>query len=357
MITGDYEITVLAIARQVGIVESQDVRVINGTTLSSMSDEELQELLKDEVVFARVNPEHKFMIVNAFKEIGHIVAVTGDGVNDAPALKRADIGIAMGVRGTDVARDAADMILTDDNFASIVAGIEEGRAVFDNIRKFMIYIFAHLVPEVIPFCLYAIFRIPFPITALQILAIDLGTETLPAIALGTEKIEEGLMNMPPRPKNKGLIDSSVLFRGYLFLGILSSIAILAAYFWVLFKGGWTPGMQLETDDTSFTNPLHLHAMTMIFAGIVVMQIANVFACRTEFKSVFTKGLFSNRLIIWGIAFELVFTAALIYIPFFQKIFNTYPLTFADWGILFVFMIAIFFIEEGRKRFTAIKRQT
>ncbi|MDI6781074.1 MAG: HAD-IC family P-type ATPase [bacterium] len=357
MITGDYEITALAIARQVGIVESQDVKVINGTTLTSISDEDLQELLKDEVVFARVNPEHKFRIVNAFKEIGHIVAVTGDGVNDAPALKRADIGIAMGVRGTDVARDAADMILTDDNFASIVAGIEEGRAVFDNIRKFMTYIFAHLVPEVIPFCLYAIFRIPFPITALQILAIDLGTETLPAIALGTEKIEEGLMNMPPRPKNKGLIDSSVLFRGYFFLGILSSIAVLAAYFWVLFKGGWSPGMQLETDDTLFTNPLHLHAMTMIFAGIVVMQIANVFACRTEFKSVFTKGLFSNRLIIWGIAFELVFIVALVYIPFFQKIFNTVPLTWADWGILFVFMIAIFFIEEGRKRLAAINRQT
>ncbi|MBI4777331.1 cation-transporting P-type ATPase [Candidatus Desantisbacteria bacterium] len=354
MITGDYEITALAIARQVGIVESSDVRVVSGTTITSMSDKDLQELLNHEVVFARVNPEHKFRIVNAFKEIGHIVAVTGDGVNDAPALKRADIGVAMGVRGTDVARDAADMILTDDNFASIVAGIEEGRAVFNNIRKFMIYIFAHLVPEVIPFCLYAIFKIPFPITALQILAIDLGTETLPAIALGTEKAEEGLMDMPPRPKNKGLIDFSVLFRGYLFLGILSSMAVLAAYFWVLFKGGWSPGMQLEANDTTFTNPLHLHAMTMVFAGIVVMQIANVFACRGELKSVFTKGLFSNKLIIWGIAFELVFTAALIYIPFFQKIFNTAPLTCADWGILFVFMIGIFFIEEGRKRIMARK---
>jgi magnesium-transporting ATPase (P-type) len=354
MITGDYEITAIAIARQTGIVTSQDAKVINGTTLASMSDQDLQELLKDEVVFARVNPEHKFRIVNAFQKIGHTVAVTGDGVNDAPALKRADIGIAMGVRGTDVARDAADMILTDDNFASIVSGIEEGRAVFDNIRKFMIYIFAHLVPEVIPFCLYAIFKIPFPITALQILAIDLGTETLPAIALGTEKIEEGLMNMPPRPKNKRLIDSSVLFRGYLFLGLLSSVAVLAAYFWVLFKGGWSPGMQLEPNDTSFVNPLHLHAMTMVFAGIVVMQIANVFACRGELKSVFTKGLFSNRLIIWGIAFELVFAAILIYIPFFQKIFNTAPLTCADWGILFVFMIVIFFIEEGRKRIMSIR---
>ncbi len=354
MITGDYEITALSIARQVGIVQSQDAKVVNGTALTTMSDEELQRLLKDEVVFARINPEHKFRIVNAFKEIGHIVAVTGDGVNDAPALKRADIGIAMGVRGTDVARDAADMILTDDNFASIVAGIEEGRAVFDNIRKFMIYIFAHLVPEIIPFCLFAVFKIPFPITALQILAIDLGTETLPAIALGTEKIEEGLMDKPPRPKNKGLVDSSVLFRGYFFLGTLSTIAVLAAYFWVLFKGGWSPGMQLEPDDTSFTNPLHLHAMTMIFAGIVVMQIANVFACRTEFKSVFAKGLFSNKLIIWGISFELVFIAALVYIPFFQKIFNTVPLSLADWGILFVFMIAIFFIEEGRKRLIAKK---
>ncbi len=220
MITGDYGITAMTIARQVGIVSSADAQIITSAELNNLTDEELKKRLAKEVVFARVNPEHKLRIVNAFKELGNIVAVTGDGVNDAPALKRADIGVAMGIRGTDVAKEAADMVLTDDNFASIVSAIEEGRAVFDNIKKFITYIFAHLIPEAVPFIFYVIFRLPAPITAMQILAIDLGTETLPALALGVEKPEAGIMEKPPRPRKKGLVDRIVLFRGYVFLGLL-----------------------------------------------------------------------------------------------------------------------------------------
>ncbi len=348
MITGDYEVTALSIARQVGIITSDKAKVITGSILAAMSDDQLIEELKNEVVFARVNPEHKFRIVKALKNMGNIVAVTGDGVNDAPALKKADIGIAMGIRGTDVAKEAADMILSDDNFASIVAGIEEGRAVFDNIRKFITYIFAHLVPEVVPFGVFAIFRTPVPITPLQILAIDLGTETLPALALGTEKPEKGIMNLPPRPKSKGLIDKSVLIRGYAWLGCLNAIFILIAYFWILFRGGWQPGMQLEPSDLTFTNPLHLEATTIVFVGIIVLQFANLLTIRSETRSVFQIGFFSNKLIFWGIGFSLVFTAALIYIPFFQKIFNTTGLGVLEWAILFLFAVVIFLIEEFRK---------
>ncbi len=350
MITGDYQITALSIARQVGIVASDNPEVITGIELADLSDEQLKDkLTKKEVVFARVNPEHKLRVVNIFKELGNIVAVTGDGVNDAPALKRADIGVAMGMRGTDVAKESAEMVLIDDNFASIVAAIEEGRAVFDNIKKFITYIFAHLVPEAIPFIFYVLLKIPVPITVMQILAIDLGTETLPALALGIEKPEPGIMELPPRPKKKGVIDKIVLSRGYIILGLLNSVAVLSAYYFVLLQGGWRPGMQLEPNDTTFTNPLHLKAATIVFIGIVVMQIANVFACRSEKLSAFKIGFFSNKLILWGIVFELSFACMLIYVPFFQKIFNTIGLGWQEWGMLFAFMVVIFCLEELRKK--------
>jgi len=350
MITGDYQITALSIAQQVGIVNSDDVETITGIELSALSDEQLKtKLLEKQVIFARVNPEHKLRVVNAFQDLGNIVAVTGDGVNDAPALKRSDIGIAMGLRGTDVAKESAEMILIDDSFTSIVSAIEEGRAVFENIKKFITYIFAHLVPEAVPYIFYVILKIPFPITVMQILAIDLGTELLPALALGMEKPEPDIMKLPPRPKTKGIIDRIVLFRGYIFLGLLNAAAVLAAFFWILYRGGWKLGMQLEPGDTVFENLLHLKAVTMLFVGIVVMQIANIFACRSEKYSIFKIGFFNNKLILWGIVTELIFISLLVYVPFFQKIFNTTGLGWRDWALLAVFMIIVFFLEELRKK--------
>jgi P-type Ca2+ transporter type 2C len=355
MITGDYQVTALSIAKQVGIVSSQNYEVISGADLAHLSDEQLKKKILDkEIIFARATPEHKLRVVNTFKELGNIVAVTGDGVNDAPALKRADIGVAMGLRGTDVAKESAEMILLDDNFASIVYAIEEGRAVFDNIKKFITYIFAHLVPEGIPFIFYVLFKIPVPITVLQILAIDLGTEIFPALALGAEKPEPGIMNLPPRPKNKGVIDKTVLFRGYIVLGLLSSLATLSAYYFILFQGGWKPGIQLEPSDTTFTNLFHLKAMTILFVGIVVMQVANVLNCRSEKYSAFRIGFFSNLRIFWSVAISFIFTCILVYVPCFQKIFNTTGLGLSDWGILFIFMLLIFALEELRKRFLVDK---
>jgi len=349
MITGDYQITALSIAKQVGIVSPECTEVITGTDFADLTDEQLKEkVTNNEVVFARVNPEHKLRVVETFKGLGNIVAVTGDGVNDAPALKRADIGVAMGLRGTDVAKESAEMVLIDDNFASIVSAIEEGRAVFENIKKFITYIFAHLVPEGIPFIFYAILKIPVPITVLQVLAIDLGTEIFPSLALGAEKPEPGIMNLPPRPRNKGIINKTVLSRGYLVLGLLSTLVTLGAYYAVLLHGGWRPGMQLETNDITFTNLLHLKAITILFVGIIVMQIANVFNCRSEKYSVFKIGFFSNMRIFWSIAISLIFTLCIVYIPFFQKIFNTTALGLKEWAFLIVCAIAIFGIEEFRK---------
>jgi magnesium-transporting ATPase (P-type) len=350
MLTGDYELTAETISRQIGLIDSHETGVISGSQLDSMNEHQLRNIVQKVSVFARVTPEHKFRIVDTLKSAGHIVAVTGDGVNDSPALKRADIGIAMGLRGTDVARESADLILTDDNFASIVAGIEEGRTVFENIRRFLIYIFAHLTPEVIPFSLYALFGIPVPLTALQILAIDLGTETLPALALGTEKPDPGIMKRPPRRPTEGLVNIHVITRGYLYLGLLSTIVVLGGYFGILLRGGWSWGEILEPDPMIFQNPLHMKAMTMAFAAIAVMQIANAFACRTEIKSAVSIGLTSNRLLISGIIFELVFIIMLINIPLLSNIFNLVPLGITEWTYLIFSMLAIFAIEEARKMY-------
>jgi Ca2+-transporting ATPase len=246
------------------------------------------------------------------------------------------------------------MVLIDDNFASIVAAIEEGRAVFDNIRKFITYIFTHLVPEAIPYIFYVIFKLPVPITVMQILAIDLGSEILPALGLGAEKPEPGIMSLPPRPKQKGLISQMVLFRGYVYIGLLNATAVLVAFYLALYQGGWRPGIQLEPNDMTFVHPLHLKAMTMVYAGIVVLQIGNVFSCRSEKYSALRFGFLSNKLILWGIVSEIVLVSMIIYVPFFQKIFATTALGWKEWGILFVLMIAIFLLEELRKKISGRK---
>lgn len=343
MITGDGSRTALAIAREIGLVKGNPV-IIEGHEFGRMDDKELGEKLsEEEVIFARMTPKHKMRVVSILKEEGERVAVTGDGVNDAPALKKADIGIAMGIAGTDVAREAADMILLDDNFATIVKAVEEGRTVFENIRKFVTYIFAHLTPEAIPYILYALFRIPLPLTVMQILAIDLGTETIPALGLGAEAPEKTIMKMPPRPADKGLIERSVLFKGYLFLGLISTIGVVFAYFSVLLSGGWHWGIEL-----SMTEPLTRQASTATFLGIVIMQIGTVFACRTQSESVFKTGLFRNRLVLWGILTEIVLSAFIIYHPWGNRVFSTEPVNLTVWLILIPFMFSVFFAEELRK---------
>lgn len=344
MVTGDYGLTAESIARKIGIVTSPAVRTITGIELDKMSDEDLQRALDEpEVIFARVKPEDKLRIVSAFKSRGAIVAVTGDGVNDAPALKRSDIGVAMGIAGTDVAKEASEIVLTNDNFASIIAAIELGRAVYDNIRKFITYIFASNIPEILPFLAFVLLRIPLPLTVLQILAIDLGTDLLPALALGTERPEPGVMQRKPRRQNESLLNFPTLARAYGFLGVIEAIAAFSGFFWVYWTFGWRPG-----DPLAASGPVYVLASTMTFAAIVFSQIGNGFAVRTERASVFSVGLFSNRLLLYGIVAEVVLLILLTTVPFLQPIFNTTTLRPIDWLFLLIWPPVIFLADEARK---------
>jgi sodium/potassium-transporting ATPase subunit alpha len=352
MITGDASRTAKAIAKKIGLVKDVPA-IIEGHEMDIKSDDSLREILQsDEIIFARMSPRHKMRIVTVLQDEGERVAVTGDGVNDAPALKKADIGISMGIMGTDVAREAADMVLLDDNFATIVNAVEEGRTIFENIKKFITYIFAHGTPEAIPYIMFALFKIPIPLTVMQILAIDLGTETIPALALGTEPPEAAIMRYPAgHPKTivqiqsaKGrIIDKALLFRGYIFIGLISAVAVLFVYFYVLYKGGWQWGIVLPMNDL-----LTRQASTATFLGIVIMQIGNVFACRSSKDSIFTLGFFSNRLVIIGIIAEVILSAFIVYHPFGNSIFGTAPLGLDVWLILIPFSILLLAAEEIRK---------
>lgn len=345
MITGDYGLTAESIAKRIGIVKGPNPRVVSGLELQELSDEKLKEYLKDEIIFARVAPEQKLRVVTNLQEMGEIVAVTGDGVNDSPALKKADIGVAMGIAGTDVAKEASDMILTDDNFASIVHAIEEGRAVYSNIRKFLLYIFNANMAEAVPSIVFLLSKgaIPLPLTVMQILTIDLGTDLLPALGLGTEKPEKGIMDLPPRNQKESLLTRKLVTKAFFWYGLLTASASAFSYFFVNIQNGW-PGIALARG----TDPVYIKATTMSLAAIVFMQVGTVFNCRTQTQSVFKVGLFSNKQVDMGVIFEIFLISCLIYTPVMQSIFNTAPIDLRDWAILCIWPPLILIIEETRK---------
>jgi len=341
IITGDDPLTAKTIAREVRI--AKEPVTITGSQLDKMHKRELEKVLHGEVLFARTTPEHKLRIVRALKGMGEIVAVTGDGVNDAPALKEADIGVAMGITGTDVARESADMILVDDNFATIVSAIEEGRAVFENIRHFMTYIFSSNIPEIVPYLLFVLLRIPLPLTVLQILAVDLGTDMAPAIALGTEKPEPDVMRRPPRRRGERILTRSMLLRSYFFLGPIEAIAAMSGYYYVLTSGGWSYGMPL-----SETDPLYLKATTITLAAIIITQVTNGLTNRTTKESLFSIGIFTNRYLLVGIAIELILIFLIVYTEPLQRVFGTVPLELNEWLFLVPFAVLLLFADELRK---------
>ncbi|MBI1864532.1 MAG: cation-transporting P-type ATPase, partial [Nitrospirae bacterium] len=342
MVTGDSAETARAVADRVGLGDGGAIRVFTPGDLQGAGS--LRRAVETPgAVFARMTPAHKLAIVSALKRTGEIVAVTGDGVNDAPALKKADIGVAMGMAGTEVAKEASDVVLLDDNFASIVAGIEEGRAVYANIKKFLSYILTSNVPEVVPYLAFAIFSIPLPLTVIQILAVDLGTDMLPALALGREKPEPDVMRRPPRPRTERLLSWPLLSRAYLLLGPVEAAAGLAGYFWVLAAGGWKWGTPLAPSD-----PLYMQATTMCLTAIVVTQVANGLTSRSETTPVRRIGFLGNRLLLWGMACEVALQAAIVYHPALNAVFGTHPVPLAGWLFLVPFAVFLLVLNEARK---------
>ena len=349
LITGDHPLTAAAIAHQVGI-GGEDPVVVNAQTVDHRHEKELQDVLAggQEVIFARASPEAKLQIAEVLRSRGHVVAMTGDGVNDAPALRSADIGVAMGRSGTDVAREASTMVLTDDNFATIVVAIEAGRQVYDNVRKFIQYIFAHATPEVVPFLLFALSGglIPLPLTVLQLLAFDVGTETLPSLALSRDPIEPGSMDRPPRPRSEGVIQGPMLIRSWLFLGVIVTTLSLAGFFYVLTRAGWHSG-----DPVGVGHPLHhayLQATTMTFLGMVAGQIGTAFAVRTRRASLRSIGVFSNRYLIGAIVAELLLAAIFVYAPPLQSLLGTAALPLRDVVLLLPYPLVVWGADELRR---------
>jgi len=339
MITGDHPDTALAVATRCGIVDpgASVEQVLTGDVLEQLSETELEEALERGVrIFARTNPSQKMKIVMTLRNMDRVVAMTGDGVNDAPALKAADIGIAMGKSGTDVARASAQIILLDDNFASIVAGIEEGRTVFQNIRKFTNYVLVSNGPEIIPYLLYILLPVPLALTVIQILSIDLGTDIIPSMALGQEPAEPEVMQQPPRTRNFHLLSPGLVVHSYLFLGLLEAAWSLCLFFFVLIQGGWHYGMELAAD-----NPTYRSATGIALATILLMQIGNLVGRRFAKRSGLDSGLFKNRLMLAGIMIQIGFSWALLYTAPLQTILGTGPVAWyvylaARFGIPLIF---------------------
>ncbi len=355
IITGDYGPTAQSIAQDVGIVEKGFAQVIRGVDLEDLSDQAVvDEVKKGNVIFARVSPEQKLRIVKVLKGSGEIVAVTGDGANDAPSLKEADIGVAMGASGTDVAREAADIVLLNDSFASIVKAVESGRAIYENIRKFIVYVFSHNWAELIPFILYALLGMPLPLLVVQVLAIDLAIDVIPSLALSREPPEIGIMEEPPRSIKERLFTGRVFGRS-LFIGVIIAIGAMMGCLSIWASGGWHIGMPVPIDwhwggDLPNNNPIYLKGVTLTFASIVVAQAGNVLACRTSKQSIFKTSLKTNKWIIAGIIAQLSILAVLVYVPLMQDVFGTVALGLTDWAFLISLALVVVFAEEIRKLF-------
>jgi Ca2+-transporting ATPase len=334
MITGDYPKTAAAIARQIGLMEPGH-QVLTGAELQAMSDEQLRERVVQTDVFARVSPEHKVRIVDALKYHRHVVAMTGDGVNDAPALKRADIGIAMGITGTDVAKETADMVLTDDNYASIVAAVEQGRIIYSNIRKFVFYLLSCNVAEILVILSAILGGLPSPLTAIQLLWLNLITDGAPALALGMEKGDPNIMRQPPRPPDEPVINR------WMRRGILVQTVAIAA----VTLGAYILGLNLFPGQGEL-------AKTMAFVTLSFSELLRAFTARSESYPLSRIGLFSNRYMVYAVLSSFVLLLAVIYIPALQPVFDTQPLGLAQWQFIFPLLFVPAIVAEIHKALRA-----
>lgn len=342
MITGDHQSTAEAIAKQLGIMPSNGGLALNGQQLSQMDDDELDGRVEDTYVYARVSPEHKLRIVKALQRKGHVVAMTGDGVNDAPAIKAADIGIAMGISGTDVSKEASALVLSDDNFATIVAAIEEGRGIYENIRKFIRYLLASNVGEIMTMFLAMMAGLPLPLVPIQILWVNLVTDGLPAMALGVDQAEKDLMQQKPRGARENIFARRLGWK-IISRGILIGLCTLAA-FWIVLKQG-------DGDDAL------VKAQTVAFATLVMAQLIHVFDCRSS-RSIFHRNPLQNMYLVLAVLSSLVLMLAVLYIPQLQPIFKTVPLHWMDWIIVLIFAgIPTFLMGIGSVMSKPAKKKT
>jgi Ca2+-transporting ATPase len=278
-----------------------------------MNDQDLEVRVEQISVYSRVSAEHKLRVVRAWRKRGKVVAMTGDGVNDAPAVKEADIGIAMGITGTDVTKEASDMVITDDNFASIVSAVEEGRGIYENIKKSIYYLLSCNTSEIFVMLIASLFGMPFPLYPVQILWINIATDGLPAIALAMDPIEKGIMERPPRPREEAIVNRAFILK-MLFQGFLMSFCVLAAFIFVLY---------IENADLS-------RARSVAFTALVLIQLVHVFNCRSERSSMFKLGFLSNFKLIMATLLSLILQIAIVYLPFFSGIFKVERLSLFDW---------------------------
>jgi len=346
MLTGDHELTAYSIAKKVGIITSEDQEVFTGKELGQMSDKDLTDVLvRGESVFARIAPEQKLRIVHILKSMGEVVAVTGDGVNDSPALVEANVGIAMGAGGTDVARESADMVLLDNDFTSIIEGVKLGRSTFDNLRKFVYYVYTHNWAELVAFVAFVLLQTPLPLLVIQVLAIDLGMDVLPSLALIMEPPEPDVMMKPPRKSGTRLINVSTLLKG-LYVGVVVSVGAIYWAFHVWGIEGWVLGQSTVNDAV-----VYARGTTIVMVGIMMGQLGNLFSARTSSLSAFRLSPFRNRWIFPGILGQFAIMAAIIYIPFLQPLFGTAPLLPLDLLVLLLLAPAALLLEELRKMLT------
>lgn len=331
MITGDYKETAFAIAKDLGMAETEDQAMMGGE-LNNISDEDLREVVKKIKVFARVSPEHKVRIVSALKANGDIAAMTGDGVNDALALKRSDIGVSMGITGTDVAKNTADLILTDDNFASIVSAVEEGRIIYENIKKFVYYLLSCNIGEILLVFVSILLNLPVPLIPIQLLWLNLVTDSFPALALGVEKGEPDIMMEEPRNPNEPILNKEMI-AGIVLQSIAIALASLSAYWWGINRYG------LENI---------LEARTIAFATLITAELLRVFSVRSPKYTAIQMGVFSNKKLIQGVSFSFLLMLIIIYIPVLNPIFSTFPLGLEEWLIILPFALIPLVLGEISK---------
>lgn len=313
MNTGDHQVTAVQVAREIGLFHEGDA-VITGEELERLSDEELDKIINDLVVVARVSPAHKVRIVQALKRQGHQIAMTGDGVNDAPALKKADIGVAMGITGTDISKEASDMVLADDNFATIVNAVEEGRSIYLNLKKFIRYLLSANFDELLVVAIAGFLGLPSPFTAIQILWINLVTDGLPALALGVDPKDPDVMKRPPRDPNEGMVREILYFSAV--AGLLAFLITFSLFFFQL-----QAGVSIE------------RARTFAFTTSFMFEILLVFTVHQDQKSLFSRGLFNNKWLLAAVLSSMLLFMMVIYIPGLQFVFRTVALSFTDWVVI------------------------